>query len=116
MLRVRIEVEDGIEIDVRRGVASLYLEAPAADGQIRGYAKPIFDHLELEPPRVSSTVGKIKAWGAQALAKILKSKTKERIATRLDFEGPLDDPRLVETEVGAAAGHPDFDAARSGCA
>ena len=91
-------IEKNIEIEVRRGVASLYVEAAAADGQIRGYAKPIFDHLELEPPRPSSTVGKIKAWGAQALAKILKSRPKDRIATRLDFEGPLHDPNLHVTD------------------
>ena len=91
-------IEKNLEINVRRGVASLYLEAAAADGQIHGYAKPIFDHLELEPPRASTTAGKIKAWAAQALAKIFKSKPKERIATRLDFEGPLDDPELHLTD------------------
>ena len=91
-------IEKNLEIKVRRGVASLYLEAAAADGQIHGYAKPIFDHLELEPPRASTTAGKIKAWAAQAIAKIFKSKPKERIATRLDFEGPLDDPELHLTD------------------
>jgi membrane protein len=91
-------IEKNIEIDVRRGCASLFLEAAAADGQIRGYAKPIFDHLELEPPPAASTAGKIKAWTAQALTKIFKSKPKERIATRLEFEGPLDDPDLHLTD------------------
>jgi membrane protein len=91
-------IEKNLEINVRRGVASLYLEAAAADGQIHGYAKPIFDHLELEPPRASTTAGKIKAWAAQAIAKIFKSKPKDRIATRLDFEGSIDDPELHLTD------------------
>jgi Domain of Unknown Function (DUF748) len=42
-------IQKAAEIDVRHGTAALYVEA-AADGYISGYAKPVFDHLELEPP------------------------------------------------------------------
>jgi uncharacterized protein DUF748 len=47
---VRTIIEKNVEVDVRRGTVDLYVEAAAADGQIQGYAKPIFDHLELETP------------------------------------------------------------------
>ena len=49
------------EIDVRHGIAALYVEAAAADGYISGYAKPIFDHLELEPPARSGFLGVLKS-------------------------------------------------------
>jgi membrane protein len=91
-------IEKATEIDVRRGIVSLYLEAAAADGQIRGYAKPVFDHLELEPPRHSGSVAHLKAWGAEALAWLGKNKRKDRIATRLDFDGAIDDPDLDITD------------------
>jgi membrane protein len=95
-LRSVIEKVAGIE--VRRGIVGLYLEAAAADGSIRGYAKPVFDHLELEPPRQSGLAPRIKTWAAKALACLGRNKRKDRIATRLDFEGPIDDPNLDITE------------------
>jgi membrane protein len=87
-------IEKATEIDVRRGIVSLYLEAAAADGQIRGYVKPVFDHLELEPPRHSGLIAHMKAWSAEAVAWLGKNKRKDRIATRLDFDGAFDDPHL----------------------
>jgi membrane protein len=87
-------IEKAIGIDVRSGVAGLYVEAAAADGYIRGYAKPVFDHLELEPPPHSGLVAQAKASVARALAWIFKNKRKDRIATRLDFEGSVEDPDL----------------------
>ena len=87
-------IEKAIGIDVRSGVAGLYVEAAAADGYIRGYAKPVFDHLELEPPPHSGLVAQAKASVARALAWSFKNKRKDRIATRLDFEGSVEDPDL----------------------
>jgi len=87
-------IEKAVGIDVRGGVAGLYVEAAAADGYIRGYAKPVFDHLELEPPPNSGFAAHIKARAARALAWIFKNKRKDRIATRLDFEGSIEDPDL----------------------
>jgi membrane protein len=98
LTEVRSLIEKNAEIAVRQGIVDLYLEAAAADGQIHGYAKSIFDHLELETPRHSGFAGKLKAWAAEAIAKLGKNKTKDRIATRLDFEGSLDDPELCLTD------------------
>jgi membrane protein len=91
-------IEKAAEIDVRRGVLGLYVEAAAADGQIRGYAKPVFDHLELEPPRQSGFVAHLKVWAAKALVWLGRNKRKDRIATRLDFEGSINDPDLDITD------------------
>jgi membrane protein len=94
LTEVRSLIQNRIEIDVRRGIADLFTEAAAADGYIQGYAKPIFDHLEIEAPKDSSFTTSIKAWAAEAVVKLGKNKPKDRIATRLDFEGSLDDPEL----------------------
>ncbi|MBV8360193.1 MAG: YihY family inner membrane protein [Deltaproteobacteria bacterium] len=87
-------IENAVNITVRRGVADLYVEAAAADGYIRGYAKPVFDHLELESPAPSGFLVRLKASAAKALTWLIKNKRKDRIATRLDFEGSVDDPQL----------------------
>jgi len=94
LTKLRNIIEKAVGIDVRGGVAGLYVEAAAADGYIRGYAKPVFDHLELEPPPHSGFVAHTKASVARALAWIFKSKRKDRIATRLGFEGSVEDPDL----------------------
>ena len=91
-------IQNVAEIDVRHGTAALYVEAAAADGYIRGYAKPVFDHLELEPPAHSGSFARVKAWVAKAVAWLFTNKHKDRIATRLDFEGSIDDPDLDITD------------------
>src|SRR6202040_4330187 len=94
LTEVRTIIEKNVEVDVRRGTVDLYVEAAAADGQIQGYAKPIFDHLELETPKHTSFIGKMKAWTAEAVAKLGRNKRKDRIATRIGFEGSFQDPDL----------------------
>jgi membrane protein len=94
LTEIRTIIEKNTEIDVRRGIVDLYVEAAAADGQIQGYAKPIFDHLELEPLEDSNFAATMKAWAAEAVAWLGKNKRKDRIATRIDFEGSLEEPDL----------------------
>jgi len=98
LTEIRTVIERHTDIGVRRGTVDLYVEAAAAQGQIHGYAKPIFDHLELEPPKNSNLGGKLKALAAETVAKLGKNKPKDRIATRLNFEGSLDDPDLNLTD------------------
>jgi membrane protein len=94
LTELRTIIEKNVEVDVRRGTVDLYVEAAAADGQIQGYAKPIFDHLELATPKHIHFSEKVKAWTAVAVAKLGKNKRRDRIATRIGFEGALDHPDL----------------------
>jgi membrane protein len=94
LVEVRKIIETIAEIDVQRGSADLYVEAAAADGQIQGYAKPIFDHLELKALQNSGFWGKMKTWAAKAAVKLGRNKRKDRVSTRIDFGGSLDDPQL----------------------
>ena len=91
----RMLIEHYADVTVRRGIADLYVEAAAKDGYIEGYAKPIFDHLELAPPPArSGWMAKLKVWSAKAAVKLGKNRRNDRIATRLDFAGSLEDPSL----------------------
>jgi membrane protein len=98
LTEVREVIESNIEIDVRRGILDLYLEAAAADGYLQGYAKPVFDQLELVPPTPSTFREKVKSWLAEGVVKLGKNKRKDRVATRLDFEGSLVDPDVDVTD------------------
>ena len=91
---LRSVIKHFLELQVRNGLMDLYVEAAAKQGQIHGYAKPVFDHLEIEPPAHSSFGARVKAWIAELIAKLGKNKKADRIATRMSFEGPLKDPHL----------------------
>ena len=92
-------IEHYADVSVRRGIADLYVEAAAKDGYIEGYAKPIIDHLELEPPPARrGWMARLKAWSAKAAVKLGKNKRKDRIATQLNFAGSLTDPSLNVTD------------------
>ena len=92
LTEVREIIESDIEIEVRRGILDLYVEAAAAGGYIEGYAKVISDHLEVVPLSPSTLFEKVKAWTTEAIVKLGKNKREDRVATRLDFEGSLVDP------------------------
>lgn len=81
-------------IDVRRGLLNVSLEAAAAHGQIHGYVKPTFDHLQIEPPKPASLFAKLKAYAIKLVAKIGRNRRKDRVATRIDFDGAFDDPQV----------------------
>lgn len=91
---LRSVINHFLELQVRTGLMDLYVEAAAKQGQIHGYAKPVFDHLEIEPPAHSSFGARIKAWLAELIAKLGKNKKVDRIATRMSFDGPFKDPHL----------------------
>jgi membrane protein len=95
---LRNVIQKAADIDVRHGTAALYVEVAAADGYISGYAKPVFDHLELEPPAHSDFFARLKVWAAKALTWLITNKRRDRIATRLDFEGAIDDPEFDITD------------------
>jgi membrane protein len=90
------ELHDWLEelatIDVKRGVLNFSLEAAAAHGEIHGYVKPTFDHLQIEPPQPAGFFAKTKAYLVKLLAKIGRNRRKDRVATRIDFDGAFDAP------------------------
>jgi membrane protein len=90
---LRSLIEKTTNVTVEEGTLDLYAEAVSADGNIRGYINPVFDHLELGESRDRSVVGKIKNGLTRMLVSLLKNRRRDRIATRLDFDGPVEDPQ-----------------------
>jgi hypothetical protein len=91
---LRTIIERIIGIGVRSGRADLFVEVVARDGQIQGYAEPVFDHLELEPSSKNAPKSRLKAYLIRFGLYLGRNKRKDRIATRIDFEGSLKDPDL----------------------
>jgi membrane protein len=80
-------------IQVRRGIAEAYLEAAAKGGQLQGYVKPVIDHLDIAPLE-RNFKEKTKGRLAEGVIKVLQNRKDDRIATTIDFEGPLDHPTI----------------------
>jgi hypothetical protein len=80
------------DIDVTHGTFSLYGEAGAEKGEIKGYAKPFFKNLKIGNPKKESPLGVIYNGIAAVAAKIVENPQKKTIATKINIEGRIDDP------------------------
>jgi hypothetical protein len=91
------------KIDVARGLFSFYIEAAAANGKIKGYAKPFIKNLKVVEPQKSMTPIEALYKGAlQVFAKILENPTKKTVATRIPISGNIEDP---DTNIWAIIGN-----------
>jgi hypothetical protein len=80
------------DIDVTNGTFSLYGEFTAANGEIKGYAKPFFKNLKIGDAKKESLPGVIVNGLAAVAAKILENPQKKTVATKIKIEGRIDDP------------------------
>ena len=80
-------------LELRSGTLGLYAEAAAAQGDIKGYVKPIIDRLDIVP-RPNGFVGLVQTKLLRLATRLLKNSRHDRIATRIPFSGRLDDVRL----------------------
>jgi membrane protein len=81
-------------VDVKRGKLATFIEAAAKDGKLGGYAKPVIDRLEVERVKDQGAGTFAKAVAVEAAIKLLESRKEDRIATKVEFDGRLDDPDL----------------------
>jgi hypothetical protein len=84
------------KFDVRKGTISIYTEAAAKDGKIKGYTKPIIKDLRVVNWEKDKPHPLKLAWEALigAVNWVVKNKSKDQLATRVDFEGDLKDPDI----------------------
>jgi len=85
------------KIDVQKGWFSVYMEAAAKDGLIKGYAKPFINDLDVINDKerkgmpfkeqVIESLVEVAAW-------IFKDKKYDRLATNIKFEGSLMKPDI----------------------
>ena len=84
------------KFDVRKGTISIYTEAAAKNGKIKGYTKPIIKDLRVVNWEKDKPHPLKLAWEALigAVNWVVKNKGKDQLATRVDFEGDLKSPDI----------------------
>jgi Domain of Unknown Function (DUF748) len=81
-------------IDVNKGTFGMYAEAAAKDGKFVGYVKPLIKDLDvLGKEDKDDPIGK-KMWEgfAGAVGQIFKNQSKDQLATKIPFEGNVNNP------------------------
>jgi Domain of Unknown Function (DUF748) len=111
--------------DVASGRFHFYSELDAKGGVITGYIKPLFEDLQVyskEQDKDKSAVKKLYEHVVSGVAKVLKNRPREEVATKAGVLGRTDNPKV--STLGALGGIvenaffkailPGFDAARTG--
>jgi hypothetical protein len=93
------------KFDVVAGHFSLYTELAARNRQISGYAKPLFQDMEVynaAQDRNKSVMRKAYEAVVGGVSKVLQNRPRDEVATRVEISGRLDNPNtsLIATAVG----------------
>lgn len=83
------------KIDVNKGRFGLYSEVAAKDNAFRGYVKPLIKDLDVlgKEDRKDNLLQKMWEAVAGGAGKLFSNKKKDQVATKVPFEGRLDDPK-----------------------
>jgi len=88
-------------IDMAAGLFSFYTELAVRQHRISGYAKPVFQDLQVSDPRTEQQKGfmdKVKEKVIGGLAKVLENPRGE-VSTKTDLSGTLDDPQTSTWQI-----------------
>lgn len=82
-------------LDINKGTFGLYAEVAAKEGSFTGYVKPIVQSLDVYGPEDKDDNIFRQFWEAMAggLSEILENQPKDQFATKIPFEGKLDNPK-----------------------
>jgi hypothetical protein len=82
-------------VDVNKGTFGMYTEVAAKQGAFTGYVKPIVKGLDVYGPEDKEDNIFRKFWEALAggTSEVLENQPKDQFATKIPFEGKLDDPQ-----------------------
>jgi hypothetical protein len=89
------------KVDVVSGVFSVFGELHVKNGRVDGYVKPLFRDVEVydEGQDVEKSLGqKIKEKAADVVAKVLRNRPREEVATVVPIAGPLENPKASSWE------------------
>ncbi|PSL27298.1 DUF748 domain-containing protein [Dyadobacter jiangsuensis] len=83
------------KVDVNDGRFGLYTEVAAKDEQFKGYVKPVVKNLDIlgKEDRKDNLLQKLWEAVAGGAGKLFENKNKDQVATKVPFEGRLDDPK-----------------------
>jgi hypothetical protein len=79
-------------IKVRQGRFSLFVEAAAANGKVRGYAKPIFKNLSIVEPKSDNPIEALYKGAVKVVTKMLENPSTKTVATKIEVAGNVDNP------------------------
>lgn len=82
-------------IDINKGTFGMYAEVAAKEGAFTGYVKPLIKSLDVYGPEDKNDNIFRKLWEALAggVTEVLENQPKDQFATKIPFEGRLDDPK-----------------------
>lgn len=83
------------KVDVNKGHFGLYTEVAAKDKEFKGYVKPVIKNLDVlgKEDRKDNLLRKLWEAIAGGAGKLFENKKKDQVATKVPFEGRLDDPK-----------------------
>ncbi|GGM83514.1 hypothetical protein GCM10010967_14130 [Dyadobacter beijingensis] len=83
------------KIDVNKGRFGLYTEVAAKDQAFKGYVKPVIKDLDIlgKEDRKDNLLQKIWEAAAGGAGKLFSNKLNDQVATKVPFQGRLDDPK-----------------------
>jgi uncharacterized protein DUF748 len=90
------------KFDVASGQFAFYSELAVQHGVITGYVKPLFKDIAVsdrERDQDKSVGHKIYKKAVGAMAKLLKNRSRDEVATRAEVSGRLDDPKVKPVDV-----------------
>lgn len=81
-------------LDINKGTFGMYAEVAAKEGSFAGYVKPIVKSLDVYGPEDKHDNIFRKLWEALAggASEVLENQPKDQFATKIPFEGKLDNP------------------------
>lgn len=83
------------KIDVNKGTFGLYTEVAAKEGGFTGYVKPLMKDLDIlgKEDRDDNIFRKMWEAIAGGVGQIFRNQPKDQVATKIPFEGRIDNPR-----------------------
>ena len=78
--------------EFRAGTLDCYAEAAGANGALKGYVKPIVDHVDVARARGAGVRRGMKGFTAKAAAALFRNRRKNRIAAKIPFAGAIETP------------------------
>jgi hypothetical protein len=86
------------KIDVNKGKFGMYTEVAAKEGAFKGYVKPVIKDLDVlgHEDRNDNVFRKMWEGLAGFVGQVFKNQSKDQVATKIPFEGRLDNP---ETDI-----------------
>jgi hypothetical protein len=82
------------KVDVNRGIFGLYAEAAAKDGKFIGYIKPLITDLDVlgKEDREDNLLRKLWEGMVGTAGQVLKNQEEDQVATKIKFEGTIENP------------------------